>query len=77
VAVFTVLTFLSFPLAAVLVRLPVYSLAVDRAVGGVPTRRAFLHFGVGELATARVALDLFGLLLPPFFALLLALPANG
>ena len=56
--------------------LPVDALAIDRAVRGIPARRALFHLGVRKLASAGVAIDLLGLPLPPFFTFLLPFVAN-
>ena len=53
--------------------LPVHALAVHRTVGCVPTRGAFFHLGVRELAAAGITFDLFRLFLPSFFTFLFSL----
>ena len=57
-------------------RLPINPLAVNRAVRGVAAGGALFHFRVGKLASARVAFDLLGFLLPPLFALQLLFVAG-
>ena len=51
--------------------LPIGLLTFHRAIVGLATPRAFLHFRVRELPFTCVALDSSSLLLPPLFAIAL------